>query len=177
MRNTTPSRYLAWHCLFDGQDSSSCTFDLPALDDFGLWTWRMDTFNRITSSGVLKSPIYIYGFSLGAAALGYLAVKGFKKTSTRTTHAYPPGPPTRPLIGSMGSFPKDHLYQHFNEWAEVYGMLIISLYGICCGQNNAVANHFSHCFLRWNCLRASSRLKSFGNQHPRCSSRTTFEAS
>jgi hypothetical protein len=70
--------------------------------------------------------------SLGAASLGYLAVKRLnialqKTTSNHTIHAYPPGPPVRPLIGSMGSFPKDHLYRHFSEWADTYGMVFQSV--------------------------------------------------
>jgi hypothetical protein len=76
-------------------------------------------------STVLHSPAKICVLSFTVASLGYLTIKGLYGTfsSRQQLYPYPPGPSRRPLIGAMKSFPKDHFYQRFSQWAETYGAL------------------------------------------------------
>jgi hypothetical protein len=80
------------------------------------------TVNHITSK-MLDSPLQAGAVSLATISICYLTVKGVQRILTKDlqTHSYPPGPPRKPFIGALTSFPKDHIYQRFNEWAALYG--------------------------------------------------------
>ncbi|PVF92956.1 cytochrome P450 [Serendipita vermifera] len=97
-----------------------------------------DAMNEITSKFV-ESPLQTGAASLAAASLGYLFIKGIKGFVFKDSkvHAYPPGPPRLPLLGAATSFPKDHLYRAFKEWANVYGDIV---YAPVLGINMVILN-------------------------------------
>jgi hypothetical protein len=76
-------------------------------------------------SYILESPLKSGCTALTAGSVGYAALKALQYTFSRNqaTIPYPPGPTREPLIGTLRSFPKDHFFRHFCEWAESYGKL------------------------------------------------------
>jgi hypothetical protein len=73
---------------------------------------------------LLNPPLQAWAVSLIIAFLAYLAVKSIQNilSEDRNANIYPPGPPRRPFIGALTSFPKHHAYKRFTEWAATYGM-------------------------------------------------------
>ncbi|CAG8645491.1 9542_t:CDS:2, partial [Acaulospora colombiana] len=73
-------------------------------------------YKRIAVLAFVSSPI------IGTASLCYLTIKGLQTILSKDVHvhSYPPGPPRKPILGALTSFPKDHIYERFNEWAALY---------------------------------------------------------
>ncbi|PVF98743.1 cytochrome P450 [Serendipita vermifera] len=70
---------------------------------------------------------------IGATACAAVLATYFvlKFLPSRQTHPLPPGPPREPFIGCLRSFPKDHFYERFCEWAQRYGNIVyITLPGL-----------------------------------------------
>jgi hypothetical protein len=54
--------------------------------------------------------------------LGYATFKMFEYSVQSKRHiVYPPGPPREFLIGTLRSFPKDHFWNRWCQWAAAYG--------------------------------------------------------
>ncbi|PVG01722.1 cytochrome P450 [Serendipita vermifera] len=91
--------------------------------------------------GLVSSKIdarLLSGFAL--LGLGWVAFKGLKHTTLKGTQfAYPPGPPREILIGSLRSFPKDHFFRQFCQWAETYGEIV---YAPLPGMNIIILNSY-----------------------------------
>ncbi|PVF97327.1 cytochrome P450 [Serendipita vermifera] len=77
-------------------------------------------------AGLLNSPLKACAVSLGVVSLSYLTAKGIKSVALGNTSnvSYPPGPPRRPFIGALTSFPTTQAYQRFTEWAATYGDVV-----------------------------------------------------
>jgi hypothetical protein len=79
-----------------------------------------------TISSILdtSTPAQLCGATLAVASVGYLTIKGLQYvfSAKNNAHRYPPGPPRQFLIGALNSFPKDHFYKRFCEWADEYGI-------------------------------------------------------
>jgi hypothetical protein len=70
------------------------------------------------------SPLETSTISLALASLGYLTIRGVRASFKKQTFSYPPGPSRHPFIGAFRSFPSDHFYHRFSEWAKTYGTLL-----------------------------------------------------
>ncbi|PVG04930.1 cytochrome P450 [Serendipita vermifera] len=70
----------------------------------------------------LDSPVETCTISLAVASLGYFTIRGV--LNRKKCQPYPPGPPRQPFIGSFRSFPADHFYYRFSEWARLYGDIV-----------------------------------------------------
>ncbi|PVF92945.1 cytochrome P450 [Serendipita vermifera] len=81
--------------------------------------------NDLTSR-FLESPLHSTVVALTGASISYGALKGLKYMVARKESKlpYPPGPKNEPLIGTLRSFPKDHFFRHFTEWANLYGDIV-----------------------------------------------------
>ncbi|PVF97328.1 cytochrome P450 [Serendipita vermifera] len=90
---------------------------------------------------ILDSPLKTCAVTFTLASLGYLTIKGVQNMLSKDHAAqpYPPGPPRYPLIGAMASFPKDHFYQRFTEWAQLYGDIV---YAPLPGMNMVILNSY-----------------------------------
>jgi hypothetical protein len=75
---------------------------------------------------LLESPLKACAWCLTLTSLGYLTIKIVRKilVGNKDIHCYPPCPTREPLIGALRSFPADHFYHRFSEWAAQYGTLI-----------------------------------------------------
>jgi hypothetical protein len=69
------------------------------------------------------SPLETCTISLALASLGYLTIRGVHASFKKQNFSYPPGPSRQPFIGAFSSFPSDHFYHRFSEWAKTYGTL------------------------------------------------------
>jgi hypothetical protein len=77
-------------------------------------------------SNFLKHLLHPGSAVLATIILGYTVIKGVKYAiaSKRYDAVYPPGPTRLPFIKTLRSFPKDHFFRRFCEWATVYGASI-----------------------------------------------------
>ncbi|PVF93568.1 cytochrome P450 [Serendipita vermifera] len=88
------------------------------------------------TSFLSESPLRTLSISLATAGIAYFVSR--KGTSSKkSTHSYPPGPPQLPILGALTSFPGDHFYQRFSEWAELYGDIV---HAPIPGMNNVIIN-------------------------------------
>ncbi|KAL0565905.1 hypothetical protein V5O48_016113 [Marasmius crinis-equi] len=66
------------------------------------------------------------------AAIGWFYFK-FKDVGSREPNL-PPGPPTTPLLGNLGVFPKEFAYVRFTQWARIWG----GIYSLKLGPDTAI---------------------------------------
>jgi hypothetical protein len=78
--------------------------------------------NTIAVPELLNLSMGTWIFSLTLASVVYFTMSNIRRARS-ATYPYPPGPPREPLIGSMRSFPKDHFFERFDEWATTYGTI------------------------------------------------------
>lgn len=81
--------------------------------------------NEITSY-LLESPLKSGCTAITATSISYAAFKGlqYALSTKQPTIPFPPGPTIEPIIGTLRSFPKDHFFRGFCEWAESYGDIV-----------------------------------------------------
>ncbi|KAK1233947.1 hypothetical protein PQX77_002868 [Marasmius sp. AFHP31] len=72
----------------------------------------------------------LYASLLAALAFTYLKLKDVGSRDSRL----PPGPPTVPLLGNLGIFPKEFAYLRLTEWARLWG----GLYSLKLGPATAI---------------------------------------
>ncbi|PVF92949.1 cytochrome P450 [Serendipita vermifera] len=76
-------------------------------------------------SRLLEHPLNPGFTAFTVVLFSYVAFKGLQYMASKTPSiSYPPGPKRDPLIGTLRSFPRDHLYRHFCKWAKVYGDIV-----------------------------------------------------
>ncbi|PVF92959.1 cytochrome P450 [Serendipita vermifera] len=122
----------------------------------------IDGLVDVVTSKVVDSPFQTGAVSLAIASLGYLIAKKLHNVifKDRSAHSYPPGPPRSPLVGALTSFPKDHFYQRFREWAVTYGDVV---YAPVLGTNMVILNSYdaAHEFLSKRPNTTGGRLVSY----------------
>ncbi|PVF92948.1 cytochrome P450 [Serendipita vermifera] len=75
---------------------------------------------------VLQTPFMLILAVVSAICSGYVTFKGLQYVLSKNGPRlpYPPGPKREPLIGTLRSFPKNHFYRQFCEWADTYGDIV-----------------------------------------------------
>ncbi|PVF93569.1 cytochrome P450 [Serendipita vermifera] len=88
------------------------------------------------TSVLLESPLKTCVISLATGSVAYFMAR-MMTSPNKPTLSYPPGPPQLPILGALTSFPGDHFYQRFNEWAQLYGDMV---YAPIPGMDNVIIN-------------------------------------